>query len=54
VKFYDDARHALLAKWDQHAASSDGRGVRRDTVGEDHVERNGDGDIAEFGHGFRG
>ena len=24
VKFYDDARHALLAKWDQHAAATTG------------------------------
>ena len=50
VCFDDDARHALLAKWDQHAAADNGRGVGGDTVGEDHVERDGDGDVAEFGH----
>src|SRR4029077_16367032 len=50
VQFDDDARHALLAKWDQHASSYDGSGVRGDTVGKDHVERNRNGDVAEFGH----
>ena len=54
VQFDDDARHALLAEWDQHASAHDGRGVRGDTVGEDHVERDGDGDVAEFGHWLEG
>ena len=54
VKFDDDARHALLAERDQHASADDGRDVRGDTVGEDHVERHGDGDVAEFGHWLEG
>ena len=54
VQIDDDARHALLAKRDQHAAADDGRGVRGDTVGEDHVERHGHGDVAEFGHWLEG
>ena len=50
VKFDDDAGHALLAKWDQDASADYGRGARGDTVGEDHVERYREGDVAEFGH----
>ena len=50
MQFDDDAGHALLAERNQHAASNDGRGFRGDTVGEDHVERHGNGDVAEFGH----
>ncbi|MGA9981738.1 MAG: hypothetical protein WBQ08_24185 [Candidatus Sulfotelmatobacter sp.] len=45
-----DARHALLAKWDQHAPADNGHGVRRDTVGEDHVQRHGHSNVAKFGH----
>ena len=50
VQFDDDAGQALLAEWDQHAAADDGRGIRANTVGEDHVERDGHGDVTEFGH----
>ena len=50
VQFDDDAHHALLAKWDEHASADDRRGVRGDAVGEDHVQRHGDGDVTEFGH----
>ena len=50
VQFDDDARHALLAKRHQHASAHDGRGVCRDTVGEDHVQGDWKGYVAEFGH----
>jgi hypothetical protein len=53
VEFHDDAGHALLAEWDQHAPADDGSSVGRDTVGEDHVERHGDRDVTEFGHRFQ-
>ena len=54
VQFDDDARHALLAKRHQHAPAHDRRGIRRDTVGEDHVQRHGQGNVAEFGHWLEG
>ena len=54
VQFDDDARHALLAERHEHASADDWRGVRGDTVGEDHVQRHGQGDVAEFGHWIRG
>ena len=50
VQFNDNARHALLAKRNQHAAADYGRGFRRDAVGEDHVQRDGHGNVAEFRH----
>src|SRR5207302_10585460 len=50
VQFDDDARHALLAKRHQHASAHDGCGVCRNTVGEDHVQGDGNGYVAEFGH----
>ena len=50
VQFDDDARHALLAERDQDASADNGRGIRRDTVGERHVQRHGQGNVAEFGH----
>ena len=50
VQFDDDARHALLAERDEDASAHDWRGIRGDTVGEDHVQRHGQGDVAEFGH----
>jgi hypothetical protein len=37
VQFDYNPRHALLPKWNQHAATDDGHGVCGDTVGEDHV-----------------
>ena len=50
VQFDDDACHTLLAEWDEHASADDWHGVRGHAVGEDHVQRHGDGDVTEFGH----
>src|SRR5205814_3042478 len=50
VQFDNDARHALLAERHQHASAHDGCGVYRDTVGEDHVQGDWKGYVAEFGH----
>ena len=50
MEFDDDACSALLAKRDKDASADDGRGVRGDAVGEDHVQRDRDSDVAEFGH----
>ncbi len=53
MKFDDDARHAPLAKRHQHAPAYDGRGIRGNMVGEDHVERHGHGNVTEFGHAWK-
>ncbi len=53
MQFDDDASHALLAKWDQHAAANYRGGIRGNTVGEDHVQRHGDCNVTEFGHQFQ-
>jgi hypothetical protein len=50
VQLNHDARHALLTKWDQHAPADNRRGIRRNAVGECHVQRHGQGNVAEFGH----
>src|SRR5690349_25151354 len=50
VQLDDDARYALLAKRHQHASAHDGCGIHRDTVSEDHVQGDGKGYVAEFGH----
>ncbi len=50
VQFDHDAGHALLAEGHEHASADDGSGLGGHTVGEDHVERHGQGDVAEFGH----
>ena len=50
VQFNDDAGHALLAKGHEHASADHGSGIGGDTVGENHVERHGQGNVAELGH----
>jgi hypothetical protein len=50
VQFDDDAGYALLAEWDEDASADHWRRIRENTVGEDHVQRNGNGDVTEFGH----
>jgi hypothetical protein len=50
VQFRDNARHALLAEGDEHASANDGKEVPGNTVGEDHVQRDRQGYVAEFGH----
>ena len=45
-----DARHALLPERHQHASANDRLRARRHGVGEHHVERDGEGDVAEEGH----
>ena len=50
----DDAGDALLAKRNEDASAHDGRGIRGDTVGEDHVERNRESYVAELGHWMEG
>jgi hypothetical protein len=54
VQFDHDASHALLAKRHQHAASNYGRGTGWHTVSEDHVERHGQRNVAEFWHWVEG
>jgi hypothetical protein len=50
VEVDDDAHHPLLAKGDKDASSDYRRCAVRDTIGERHIERHRDGDVAEFGH----
>src|SRR5579872_104046 len=45
-----DACHATLAEGDEYTRADCGSCVRRDTVGEDRVEWDGEGYVAEFGH----
>src|ERR1039458_51272 len=54
VQFNHDAGKALLAERHEHAAADHGSGLGRDTVGEDHVERHGQGNVAVLGHYFQG
>jgi hypothetical protein len=53
MQFHDDSRHAPLAEWHQHAPADYRRGSGWQTVGESHVQRYGQDDIAEFGHPFQ-
>ena len=50
VQLDHDARHSLLAEWDQDASADNGCGFTIDTVGECHVQRHGQSDVAKFGH----
>ena len=50
VQFNHDARQPLLSKWHEHAAADHGSGFSADTVGKYHVERHGQGNVAEFRH----
>jgi hypothetical protein len=50
VQFNHNAGHTLLAKGHEHAATDDWHGFGGDTVGEHHVERHGQSNVAEFGH----
>ena len=50
VQFDDDAGETLLPEGHQHAASDDGHSIGGDAVGEDHVERHGQGNVAELRH----
>jgi hypothetical protein len=50
VEVDDDAHHPLLAKGDKDPSSDYRRCAVRDTIGERHIERHRDGDVAEFGH----
>jgi hypothetical protein len=47
-----DAHHSLLTERDEHAATDDRVQVGRDAVAKRHVQGHGQGDVAEFGHGF--
>src|SRR5580765_2572400 len=49
----DDAHHALLAERDQHTSSDNGSHIGRDMVCEGHVERHGQGYVAEVGHWWK-
>ena len=53
VQFGDDARHALLAEGHQDTPAHHRLHAVRDAVGEDGVERHGQGYVAEFRHGDR-
>ena len=46
-----DASHARRAKWDQYATPDDRRRLT-DTVGEGHLQRDWQGDVAEFRHEY--
>ena len=48
VYFGDDAGQALLAEGDQDAPSRHGQHALRDAIGEDGIERDGQGYIAIF------
>ena len=50
VEFNHDSRHALLAESYEHAAADHRSGFCTDTVGKNHVERHGQGNVAELGH----
>ena len=50
VQFDHDASHTLLTKRHEHAATDHRSGFGGDTVRKDHVERHGQGNVAEFGH----
>jgi hypothetical protein len=54
MQFDHDARDALLPEWNQHAPADDRRRIRPNTVGENHVQRHGQGDVTEFGHWLEG
>jgi hypothetical protein len=54
MEFYDNARHPLLAEGDQHTPAYDWFGALWDTVGENHVQRHRQGDVAEFRHWLEG
>ena len=50
VQFEDNAGQALLAEGHEHAAADQGSDLGADAIGKDHVERHGQGDVAELGH----
>jgi hypothetical protein len=50
MQFSNYSREALLAEGNEHAAADHGSGVGRDTVGENHVERHGESNVAVLGH----
>ena len=50
MQLNDDPRHALLPKRHQHAPTDDGLHACGNGVGEHHVQRNSEGNIAEEGH----
>src|ERR1700722_6653582 len=54
MQFHDDARQTLLPEWNQHASAHDRSGIRRNTVGENHVQWHGHGYVAEVGHWLQG
>ena len=51
--FFSKPLHALLAERDQHTSSDNGSHIGRDMVCEGHVERHGQGYVAEFGHWWK-
>ena len=53
VQFGDDARQALLAKGDHDTSAHHRLHPFRDAIGEDRVERYGQGYVAELRHGDR-
>ena len=52
VEVDDDSAHPLLSKRDEHAPTDDGHGIFTSAIGEDHVQRHGQRDVAEFRHGL--
>jgi len=54
MQFDDDARHPLLAERHQHTSAHDQCGIRRDAVGERHIQWHGHGYVAKFGHWLQG
>jgi hypothetical protein len=54
VQFNHNAGHAPLAEGHEYAAADHRTSIGGDTVGKDHVERHGQGNIAELGHRLEG
>ncbi len=52
VETHNDAHEHLAGEGDKDACADGGLGAV-DCVGEEAVERNGEGDVAEEGHGFK-
>jgi hypothetical protein len=50
MRFNHDAHEALLPERNQHASADDRCDIRGHTVGEDHVQRDRQGNVAKFGH----
>jgi hypothetical protein len=54
VEIDDDAHHPLLAKGDEDTSSYYRRRSVREAIGKRHIERDGNGNVAEVGHWLEG